>query len=173
MKTVRFVEGLMDSDHTQFIGQTDGHELKIGIVVSRFNQYVTSRMLSTALEALSKLQVPKTNITIVHVPGAFELPGAARKLAGMSDIDSVICLGVIIRGDTAHFEYISYAASIGIERAAADTGKPVIFGVLTTYNAQQAVERIAQSGDYALAAVEMGNLTRQLLTGEPDNTEHN
>jgi len=142
----------------------DGRDLSIGVVVARFNSYVTERMLSGALERLAELGVRDERVTIVRTPGSFELPLAAKKLAALPDIDAVIALGAVIRGETAHFDHVAYAASGGIARVAEDTGKPVIFGVLTTDNTEQAMARVGHAAGYAEAAVEMANTYRALDT---------
>ncbi len=142
--------------------QQDGKGLGIGVVAARFNGYLTDQMLEIALTRLSELGVVDDDVVVVRTPGAFELPLVARRLADRGDIDAVICIGAVIRGDTDHYDHVAYAASEGIARAGEDSGKPVIFGVLTTDNTEQAVARIAHAGDYAEAAVEMANTMRQI-----------
>jgi 6,7-dimethyl-8-ribityllumazine synthase len=132
--------------------------------VARFNEYVTRQMLEIALARLAELGVRASGVTVVWVPGSFELPLASKKLAEMPGTDAVIALGAVIRGETAHFEHVAYGASQGIARVAEETGKPVIFGVLTTSNAGQAVARIGHARDYAEAAVEMANAYHALET---------
>jgi len=148
----------------EITGRLDGGGLRIGIAVARFNEYVTGQMLEIALVRLGSLGVKPSGITVVWVPGSFELPLAAKKLAESPGMDAVIALGAVIRGETAHFEHIADAATQGIARVAEDTGKPVIFGVLTTYNSEQAVARIGHAQGYADAAVEMANAYRELGT---------
>ena len=143
--------------------QLDGAGLGIGVVAARFNGYITDQMLKIALNRLTALGVADDDVVVVRTPGAFELPLVARRLADRGDIDAVIAIGAVIRGDTDHYDHIAYAASEGIARAGENTGKPVIFGVLTTENTEQAVARIGQAGDYAEAAVEMANTMRQIL----------
>lgn len=143
-------------------GHADGRGLHIGIVVSRFNEHITERMLNAALRELHGLGVPDGNVTVVRVPGAFELPLAAKRLAESQRTDAVLCLGAVIQGETAHFEHVSVAARDGILRASLETGKPVIFGVLTTCNAAQAMDRVELGTEYARSAVEMGILMRSL-----------
>lgn len=121
-------------------------------------------MLGLALARLAELNVNASGITVVWVPGSFELPLAAKHLAQLPGMSAVITLGVVIRGETAHFEYIANAASQGIARVAGETGVPVIFGVLTTYNAGQAIARVPHARGYAEAAVEMANLCSALGT---------
>ena len=132
-----------DSPHSMkvFEGHLDGKDCSIGIVVSKFNEPVTSRLQSGAEEALRQLGTPDDHIQLIRVPGAFELPLAAKVLAQSQRVDAVICLGAVIRGETAHFEYISEFASRGIGRVALETGIPLIFGVLTTNTVEQAMER--------------------------------
>ena len=142
--------------------QLDGKGLGIGVVAARFNGYVTDQMLEVALKRLSELGVADDDVVVVRTPGAFELPLVARRLADRGDIDAVIAIGTVIRGETDHYDHVAYAASEGIARVAEDTGKPVIFGVLTTENTEQAVARIGHAADYAGAAVEMANTMRQI-----------
>ena len=140
----------------------DGRNVRVGIAVARFNSYVTSHMLELCLARLRETGVPESAVTVVHTPGSFELPLAAKRLAQRDDIDSVIVLGAVIRGETAHFDHVAYAASGGAARVAEETGKPVIFGVLTTDTTDQAVARIHHAEGYAEAAVEMANTYRAL-----------
>lgn len=134
--------------------------MRIGIVVSRFNDNVTDRLLSGAQETLREGGVVDENVVLLRVPGAFEIPIAAQRLAETSRVDAVVCLGCLIRGDTPHFDYIAAACAHGITAAAAATGVPMTFGVLTTNTEEQALER-AGAGDAnkgreaALAAIEM------------------
>ncbi len=150
-----------------FEGHLDGKACSIGIVVSKFNEPVTSRLEAGAQETLAQLGVESEQITLVRVPGAFELPLAAKALAQSQQVDAVICLGAVIRGETAHFEYISEHASRGIGQVALETGIPVIFGVLTTHTAEQALERSELSernkgSEAARTAIEMTSLLKQL-----------
>ncbi|MBI4483588.1 MAG: 6,7-dimethyl-8-ribityllumazine synthase [Acidobacteria bacterium] len=149
------------------VGKLRGEGLKISVVVSQFNQWLTDKLLEGALQALRKTGASQEEVLVVKVPGAFELPQAARSLATSGKWDAVICLGVIIKGETPHFEYLSNAVANGIERAAVETGVPVAFGVLTTETAEQAIARcgIKQGNkgyEAALVAVEMANLGKQL-----------
>ena len=141
------------------------HLKKFGIVVSRFNEFVTLRLLSGCLKEFKKLGVPEKDLTIVWVPGAFEIPVAALKLARSRKISAVVCLGAVIRGETLHFDLIAKEAASGIMRAALDTCKPVIFGVLTTETIEQANKRSEEKGDNkgcdaARAAFEMVNVMK-------------
>ena len=142
--------------------QLDGKGLGIGVVVARFNGYITDQMLDAALIRLAELGVASDDIVVVRTPGAFELPLVARRLAERGDIDAVICIGVVIRGDTDHYEFVATAATEGIARAGDDSGKPVIFGVLTTDNTEDAFTRIDHARGDAEAAVEMANTMRQI-----------
>lgn len=148
-------------------GAYRGRGLKIGVVSSRFNEEVTKRLLEGALQALGEVKVATRGITVVSVPGAFELPWAARRLAESGAVDAVVCLGAVIRGETEHFTYVASAAQEGILRVTLDTGVPVTFGVLTTATVEQALDRAGgemgnKGYDAALDAVEMANLRRDL-----------
>lgn len=140
----------------------DGKGLGVAVVSARFNSYLTDQMTDLAVERLKQLGVADNDIVIVRTPGAFEIGLVARRLAERGDIDAVIGIGVVIRGDTDHYEFVARAATEGIARAGDDSGKPVIFGVLTTDNTEDAVARIGHSGGYAEAAVEMANAMRQI-----------
>ena len=119
----------------------DGQGLRIGIVVAQFNSFITSRLLAGARAALAERGVRESNVTVAWAPGSFELPLAAKKMAESDRFDAVVCLGAVIRGETDHYRHVSEAAARGISRAALDTGVPVIFGVLTTDTAEQAIAR--------------------------------
>lgn len=134
--------------------------MRIGIVVSRFNDFVTERLLTGAQETLRDAGVTDEDVVLLRVPGAFEIPIAAQRLAETSRIDAVVCLGCLIRGATPHFEYIASACAHGITAAAAATGVPMTFGVLTTNSVEEALERAApgeanKGREAALAAIEM------------------
>ena len=118
--------------------------MKVAIAVARFNEYVTSQMLERCVARLAEQGIGPDETLIAWAPGSFDLPLAAMKMASRDDVDAVICLGAVIRGETAHFDHVAYGASMGITRVALDSGKPVIFGVLTTDNAEQAVARVGQ-----------------------------
>ena len=144
--------------------------LRFGIVVAKFNKFVTSKLLKSCIEGLTKHGVVAENIEVVRVPGAFELPLAARTLASTKRLDAVICLGAVIRGDTPHFDYINAEASHGIGQAALDTGVPIIFGVLTTDTVAQAIERAEprkfnRGGEAAKSAIEMATVMKALKEG--------
>jgi 6,7-dimethyl-8-ribityllumazine synthase len=141
--------------------------LRIAVVVSKYNDFVTERLEAGALAALAKLGISSGGITVIKVPGAFEIPLAAHQAAESAKFDAVVCLGCLIRGATAHFEYISSAVSHGITAAAAATGVPIAFGVLTTNSVEEAIERAgdgpANKGwEAAVAAVEMASVIAQL-----------
>lgn len=127
-------------------GQLEGDGLKVGIVVARFNGTITSRLLSGTKEALFHHGVCETDVIIAYVPGSFEIPIVANKIASSGKYDAVICLGAVIRGDTDHYEYIAREAARGIAAASVETGVPIIFGVLTTDNVQQAIDRSGGDG---------------------------
>jgi len=152
-------------------GSHNATGLKFGIVVSRFNKFVTSKLLSSCLDGLTKHGVAADDIEVVRVPGAFEIPLVARRLAGTKQFDAVICLGAVIRGDTPHFEFISAEASRGIGQAAMDSEVPIIFGVLTTDTLAQAIERANpakynRGGEAAKSAIEMASVIKQLKVME-------
>jgi 6,7-dimethyl-8-ribityllumazine synthase len=151
-------------------GSHQGHGRRFAVVVSRFNEEITSGLLRGACTAFADAGVAADDVTIVRVPGAFEIPLAARRLAASGRFDAVVCLGCLIKGDTMHFEYIASAVSHGIMAAGAEAGVPVTFGVLTTLTEEQAAARAADGPDNkgreaALAAVEMAALLRQLREG--------
>lgn len=156
-------------------GNLDGKDCRIGIVVSKFNEFVTSRLMSSALDTLDKEGVEKDNIETVRVPGAFEIPLVARQLARSRQYDAVICLGAVIRGETPHFDYISAEMSRGIAQASWETGIPIVFGVLTTNTAEQALERAGdpeknRGADAARTAIEMATLMKDLQNSNRNPT---
>ncbi len=147
-------------------GRLSGEGRKFGIVVSRFNDFITKELLAGCLQELGSLKVKSNDITTIWVPGSFEIPVAALKLAKKKNIDGVICLGAIIRGETIHFDLIAQAAALGVAQASVATGKPVIFGVLATQNLEQAYKRSGRKGENkgieaARNAVEMVNLLKE------------
>jgi 6,7-dimethyl-8-ribityllumazine synthase len=148
-------------------GSLIGTGLKIGIVISRFNEFITSKLLSGAMDALSRHGVNDDDIEIAWVPGSFEIPMAADKMASSGKYDTVICLGAVIRGATPHFDYVAGEASKGIARVGLKTGLPVIFGVVTTDTIEQAIERAGtkagnRGADAAVSAIEMANLFKSI-----------
>ena len=147
-------------------GHLDAKGLKFGIIVSRFNDFIGEKLVGGAVDALLRHGAKDTDIAIYKVPGSFEIPLTAKKLADAKKYDAVICLGVIIRGNTPHFEYIAAEVSKGIAAVGLDTGTPVVFGVLTTDNIEQAIERSGSKAgnkgfEAANTAVEMVNLLKK------------
>ncbi len=141
--------------------------LKFGIVASRFNDFITGRLLDGAMDGLTRHGAAESDIEVAKVPGAFEIPLAAKALAQSKKYDAVICLGAVIRGATPHFEYVSAEVSKGAATVSLESGVPVIFGVLTTDTIEQAIERAGSKAgnkgwDAALSAIEMANLMKQL-----------
>ena len=148
-------------------GDLNAKGLKFGIVASRFNDFITARLLDGAVDALIRHGASDTDIDVVRVPGAYEIPLVAHRMARVKKYDAVICLGAVIRGATPHFEYVSAEVSKGVAAASMETGLPVVFGVLTTDTIEQAVERAGtKSGnkgwDAAISAIEMANLIKQM-----------
>ena len=151
----------------QNLPNLDGSSLRIGIVAARFNDHIVTNLRDGALRGLTRCGVKDSNITEVWVPGAFEVPLAAKVMAQTGQVDAVICLGTVIRGDTPHFEYVCGEAARGIQDAQMSTGIPVMFGVLTLNTEQQAIDRsgpgIDNKGDEAaVGAVEMALLIKDL-----------
>jgi 6,7-dimethyl-8-ribityllumazine synthase len=148
-------------------GQLIAGDQQFAVVVSRFNEFVCSRLLAGALDTLERHGVPEGNVTVVWVPGSFEMPVAVKRLAAGGRYAAVICLGAVIRGSTPHFNYIAAEVSKGIAQTALETGVPCLFGVLTTDTIEQAIERAGtkagnKGSDAAAAAIEMVNLFAQL-----------
>lgn len=146
-------------------GSLVSENIKVGIVVARFNEFITSKLLSGALDALKRLNVKESDIEIAWVPGAFEIPLIASKMAKSKKYDTVICLGAIIRGSTSHYDYVCSEVSKGIAQVTLASDIPVMFGVLTTENIEQAIERAGTKAgnkgfDCAQSAIEMVNLCR-------------
>lgn len=153
-----------------FEGRLVGKGLRIGIVASRFNEFMTSRLLDGALDALTRNEVADEDIDVAWVPGAREVPIVAKRMAASGAYDAVIALATVIRGATTHFEYVASEVSRGVARIALETGVPVIFGVVTAETLEQAIERAGSKAgnrgfDAALAAIEMANLVRELPGG--------
>jgi 6,7-dimethyl-8-ribityllumazine synthase len=148
-------------------GEIQAQGLKFGIVVSRFNDFITSKLLDGAVDGLLRHGAIEDDIEVVRVPGSFEIPLIAKKMAAQGRFDAVICLGTVIRGATPHFDYVASEVSKGIAVAALETGVPIAFGVLTTDSIEQAVERAgSKSGnkgwDAALTAIEMAQVIKKL-----------
>ena len=140
---------------------------KFCILVSRFNDFITGKLLEGALDALVRSGAKDDDITVVRVPGAFEIPVVAKKAAAGKKYDAIICLGAVIKGSTPHFDYVSAEVSKGVAAVGMDSGMPVIFGVLTTDSIEQAIERAGSKAgnkgfDAAMAAVEMVNLFKEM-----------
>jgi 6,7-dimethyl-8-ribityllumazine synthase len=149
----------------------DASRLRIGIIVARFNAFVTDRLRDGAVSALREAGAAESAIEIFSVPGAFEIPQAARAIAETGRFDAIVCLGCLIRGETPHFEYIASAAAHGITAAAGETGVPMAFGVLTTNTREQAMERAGdgpenKGREAAAAAIEMARLYQTLAAGQ-------
>lgn len=149
-----------------FEGSLIAQELKIGIIVGRFNEFIGGKLLSGAIDALKRHGVNEDDIEITWVPGAFEIPLVAKKMAKTQKYDAVICLGAVIRGATPHFDYVSGEVTKGIASVSLETEVPVIFGVLTTDTIEQAIERAGTKAgnkgyDAAVTAIEMVNLLKQ------------
>ncbi len=150
-----------------FEGQLDGSKLRFGIVVGRFNEFISSKLLGGAMDALKRHGVDESDIDVAWSPGSFEMPLIAKKMAKSENYDAIICLGAVIRGATPHFDYVSSEVSKGIANVMLQTEVPVTFGVLTTENIEQAIERAGtKSGnkgfDAAMAAIEMANLIKEI-----------
>ncbi len=150
-----------------FEGKLVSQQIKIGIVAARFNEFITAKLLSGALDGLKRHDVAEEDIAIAWVPGAFEIPLVASKMAHSGHYDAVICLGAVVRGNTSHYDYVCSEVSKGIAQVSLSSGVPVLFGVLTTENIEQAVERAGTKAgnkgfDCAVSAIEMVNLLREL-----------
>ena len=148
-------------------GKLIGNGMKVGIVVARFNEFITSKLLSGAQDALVRHGVSDSDIDVAWVPGAFEIPVICDKLAASKKYDAVIAVGAVIRGSTTHYDYVCAEVSKGVAQASFKNGVPVLFGVITTENIEQAIERAGSKAgnkgyDCALGAIEMANLMKQL-----------
>lgn len=157
----------MSGDGDVHEGGLDGRGYRFGIVASKFNRRISDQLLSSALKAFTEAGVGKNDVEVVRVPGAFEIPLVARRLADSGQFHAIVCLGAVIRGETPHFDYISLQTSFGIGQASLLSGRPVIFGVLTTDTVEQAMER-SEPGPYnrgaeaAKSAIEMATLFAKL-----------
>jgi 6,7-dimethyl-8-ribityllumazine synthase len=150
-----------------FEGNLIGQGLRVGIAVGRFNEFITSKLLSGALDALKRHGVEEDNVAVAWVPGAFEIPFVAKQLVHSGNYDAVIALGAVIRGSTPHFEYVSSEVAKGIANLSLTSNTPAIFGVLTTDSIEQAIERAGTKAgnkgwEAAVSAIEMANLMREL-----------
>lgn len=151
------------SEISTITGDVIVRKARFAVIVSRFNEFITSRLLSAAIDTFERHGCPRSDITVVWVPGSWELPLTAKKCAQSGKYDAVVCLGCVIRGETTHFEHVCNEAAKGIAQVSMETGVPVVFGVLTTNTLEQAVHRAgAKNGnhgaDFALTAIEMVNL---------------
>ncbi|NOX46310.1 MAG: 6,7-dimethyl-8-ribityllumazine synthase [Chlorobi bacterium] len=150
-----------------FEGKLTAKDLKFGIIVGRFNEFISSKLLDGALDALKRHDTSEQNIEVAWSPGSFEIPLIAKKMAKSGNFDALICLGAVIRGATPHFDYVSNEVAKGIAQVSLELEVPISFGVLTTDNIEQAIERAGtKSGnkgfDAAMAAIEMANLLKQI-----------
>ena len=150
-----------------FEGKVVSSGIKVGIVASRFNEFITSKLVAGAMDGLIRHDVNEDDVDVAWVPGAFEVPLIAKKMAGSGKYDAVICVGAVIRGSTSHYDYVCSEVSKGIASVSLSSGIPVMFGVLTTENIEQAIARAGSKGgnkgyDCALGAVEMVNLLRTI-----------
>ena len=148
-------------------GKLVAKDYKIGIVASRFNEFIVSKLIGGAVDGLVRHDVPEDNITLAWVPGAFEIPVAAKKMAKSGKYDAIICLGTVIRGATSHYDYVCAEVSKGIASVSLETEMPVMFGILTTDTIEQAIERAGtkagnKGDDCALGALEMLDLLQQM-----------
>jgi 6,7-dimethyl-8-ribityllumazine synthase len=153
-------------------GELSASGLRFGIVVSRFNSFITDRLLTAAIAALERAGAASANVDVVHVPGAFELPLAAKKLAGSRRYDALIAIGCVLRGETTHYDYVCSETARGLQLAQMDTGLPIIFCVLTCDTLEQAIDRAGLKGgnkgfEAGLAAIEMAQLSRKLRGATP------
>jgi len=160
-----------DTAHT-LRGQLDATGLRFAIVVSRFNSFITDRLLAAALDALERTGAVKEQIEVIRVPGSFEIPLAAKKLAATGRFDSIICIGCVLRGETSHYDYVCSETARGIQLAQLDTGVPMAFCVLTCDTLEQAIDRAGLKGgnkgyEAGLAAVEMAGLSHKLAKNPP------
>ena len=150
-----------------FEGKLVGKDLKVAIVVSRFNDFITGRLLEGAKDTFIRHDVDENNIDVAYVPGAFEIPMVARKLAQTGKYDAVVTLGCVIRGATSHYDYVCNEVAKGVSKVSDTAGLPVIFGVLTTETIEQAIERAGtkagnKGAESAMAAIEMANLLKSI-----------
>jgi len=157
----------MDDSIRSIQGNLTAAGFRFAIVVSRFNSFITERLLAGALDGLLRTGGSKDAIEVAHVPGSREIPLVARELARTGRFDAVICLGAIVRGDTSHYDYVAEEASKGVAQVAMETGVPAIFGVLTCNTLEQAIDRAGAKGgnkgfEAALNAIEMAHLMKQL-----------
>ncbi len=153
--------------HKVFEGHLDAKGLRFALVASRFNNFITERLLSGAMDALTRAGASVDDIEVVKVPGSWEMPVAAAELARQKRHDGIVCLGAVIRGETPHFDYVAGEAAKGLAQVSLETGIPIAFGVLTTNTLEQAIDRAGAKGgnkgfESAMTAIEMANLLRRL-----------
>lgn len=151
-------------------GELKASGLRFGIVVSRFNSFITERLLAASVDALERAGAARNDVNVVRVPGAFELPLAAKKLAATGGYDALIAIGCVLRGETTHYDYVCSETARGLQLAQMDTGLPIIFCVLTCDTLEQAIDRAGLKGgnkgfEAGLAAIEMAQLSRKLASG--------
>lgn len=154
-------------DYQVLEGKLDATGLRVGIVVGRFNHFITDKLLDGAVDCLKRHGCSETDLAVAYVPGAFEIPYVAARMARSGNYDAVICLGAVIRGDTPHFDYVATESAKGIARIALDTGLPVVYGMVTADTLEQAIERAGTKAgnkgwDAAESAIEMVNLYRAM-----------
>ncbi|MDE0040618.1 MAG: 6,7-dimethyl-8-ribityllumazine synthase [Candidatus Poribacteria bacterium] len=152
---------------TTYEGNLIGTNLKIGIVVSRFNGFITTKLLDGALDSLKRHGVELEDVDVYWTPGAFEIPATAKRIAEKGKYDAIVCIGAVIRGATPHFDYVANESAKGIAQVGLNTGVPVIYGVITTDTIEQAIERAGtksgnKGAEAAVTAIEMANLYRQI-----------
>ena len=152
---------------TTYEGNLIGTDLKIGIVVSRFNGFITAKLLDGALDSLKRHGANLEDVDVFWTPGAFEIPATAKRLAEKGRYDAIVCLGAVIRGATPHFDYVANESAKGIAQVGLNTGIPVIYGVITTDTVEQAIERAGtksgnKGAEAAVTAIEMANLYKQI-----------
>ena len=150
-----------------YSGSFDGRNLRVAVVVGRFNETIGKQLLEGALDCLKRHHVADSDISVVWVPGAFEIPSVAKRIAVSGEVDAIVCLGAVIRGETAHFDYVAGHASNGIGHVALETGLPITNGILTTEDTEQALARAGgklgnKGAEAAMAAIEMTNLFASL-----------
>ena len=157
-------------------GELGAAGLRFGIVVSRFNSFITDRLLAAAVDALERAGAQSKDVDVVHVPGSFELPLAAKKLAATGKYDALVAIGCILRGETSHYDYVCSETARGLQLAQMDTGLPIIFCVLTCDSLEQAIDRAGLKGgnkgfEAGLSAIEMAQLSRKLRTPEAKSVQ--
>ena len=162
----------------EFLGKTESQGFKIGIVISRFNEMITEGLLAGALNTLKEAGIADEDITLVRVPGSFEIPLAAQRLAQTGKLEAIVCLGAVIRGETPHFDYICLQASNGVREVALKYDLPVTFGIITADTVEQALARADsedrnKGSEAAISAVEMANLMKEMATDNKQQTTDN